>query len=88
VSAVVNWLTDQCRSLSDFFRKGRNKYNDDYLALADAHQEWVAARNFFEQVSDPDLVDYAVLSLKAAEKRYVYLWKRVREREQAWEEGL
>lgn len=50
---MVNWLTDQCRSLSDFFRKGKNKYNDDYLALADAHQEWVAARNFLSRCRTP-----------------------------------
>lgn len=88
VPALTNWLSEQYRNFSDFFRKGRNKYNDDYIALADAHQEWIAACLFFEQVTDPDLVDYAILSLQAAEKRYVYLWKKVREREQAWEGSM
>lgn len=79
---MTDWLTNQTRSLSQVFRsKDRNKYNDDYLALTEAHREWLAARDFFEQATDPDLIDYAILSLKAAEKRYVYLWKKMRERE-------
>ncbi|MGB9793257.1 MAG: YaaL family protein, partial [Thermacetogeniaceae bacterium] len=48
--------------------------------LAEAHREWLAAREFFDNATDPDLIDYAILSLKAAEKRYVYLWKKARER--------
>lgn len=84
---MTNWLANQRRSFS-LLRRDRNKYNDDYIALADAHQEWMAARTFFEQVTDPDLVDYAILSLQAAEKRYIYLWKKVRAREQTWEGNM
>jgi hypothetical protein len=40
---------------------------------------WLAARNYFEHVTDPDLVDFAILSLQAAEKRYEYLWKKMKE---------
>jgi hypothetical protein len=80
--AMIARLINQNRSLTQVFRsKERNKFNDDYLALTEAHSEWLAARDFFEQATDPDLVDYAILSLKAAEKRYVYLWKRMREKE-------
>jgi hypothetical protein len=82
-----NWLANQCRGFS-LIRKDKNKYNDDYAALADAYQEWTAARTYFEQVTDPDLIDYAILSLQAAEKRYVYLWKKVRKKEQVWEESI
>ncbi|MGB4503977.1 MAG: DUF2508 family protein [Syntrophaceticus sp.] len=79
---MTDWLTNQTRSLTQVFRnKDKNKYNDDYLALTEAHREWLAARDFFEQATDPDLIDYAILSLKAAEKRYVYLWKKMREKE-------
>ncbi|MDD4675904.1 MAG: DUF2508 family protein [Syntrophaceticus schinkii] len=79
---MIARLINQNRSLTQVFRsKERNKFNDDYLALTEAHSEWLAARDFFEQATDPDLVDYAILSLKAAEKRYVYLWKRMREKE-------
>jgi len=47
-------------------------------ALADAHQEWQAAQNYFENVSDPELVDHAIYLLEAAEKKYTYLLRQVR----------
>ncbi|MGI6405841.1 MAG: DUF2508 family protein [Syntrophaceticus sp.] len=75
-----DWLTNQTRSLTKVFRsRERNKYNDEYQALAEAHRDWLAARNYFEHVTDPDLVDFAILSLQAAEKRYEYLWKKMKE---------
>ncbi len=77
---MTEWLANQTRSLTQFFRskdQNRNKFNDDQIALVDAHRDWLAAREFFEQATDPDLVDYAILSLQAAERRYVYLWKKM-----------
>lgn len=47
--------------------------------LREAHQEWVRAQKFFEHVSDPDLVDYAIYNQEAAMKRYMYLLKKARE---------
>lgn len=44
-----------------------------------ARREWLAARAYFELVSDEDLVDYAIYSVRAAEKKYQYLLRRVRE---------
>jgi hypothetical protein len=79
---MTGWLANHTRNLSRFFRcEDRNEFNDDNIALAEAHREWLAARDFFEQATDPDLIEYAILSLKAAEKRYVYLWKRMREKD-------
>ncbi|KXS45815.1 MULTISPECIES: YaaL family protein [unclassified Candidatus Frackibacter] len=46
--------------------------------LEDARQEWLEAREYFETVNDPDLIDYAIYSLEAAEARYNYLLKEVR----------
>ncbi len=40
-----------------------------------ARREWTNACAFFEQVSEPDLVDMAIYSMEAAEKRYIYLLK-------------
>ncbi len=76
---MTGWFANQTRNLAGFFQnEERNEFNDDHIALAQAHREWQAAREFFEQATDPDLVDYAILSLKAAERRYVYLWKKIR----------
>jgi len=44
-----------------------------------AKEQWQHAMAYFENVSDPELVDYAINSLEAAEKRYNYLLKRLRE---------
>ncbi|MBO8126881.1 MAG: YaaL family protein [Firmicutes bacterium] len=43
--------------------------------IESARQDWQNARNFFDEVTDPDLVDMAIYSMDAAEKRYVYLLK-------------
>ncbi|MGI6036568.1 MAG: DUF2508 family protein [Limnochordia bacterium] len=53
---------------------------DDLTVVQEAHQEWVGACNYFENVTDPALVDYAIYAMQAAEKRYMYLLKRVRDR--------
>jgi hypothetical protein len=82
---MSDWLNNPNRSLTQVFRTSKdeepNKYNDEYQALTDAHHEWLAARSYFEQVTEPDLVDFAILSLQAAEKRYEYLWKKMKDKD-------
>lgn len=46
--------------------------------LIEAKEEWLQAQNYFENVSEPDLVDYAIYRLEAAKKRYAYLIKQAR----------
>ncbi len=48
-------------------------------AAEQARDEWVRASAYFDQVVDPDLVDYATYSLRAAERKFVYLLKRARQ---------
>ncbi|HZJ57907.1 MAG TPA: YaaL family protein [Clostridia bacterium] len=51
----------------------------EFLAiLAQARSEWLQAQNYFEIVSDPDLVDYAIYQLEAAKLKYMYLIKQAR----------
>lgn len=47
--------------------------------VEDAKKEWLSAKDYFENVSDPDLIDYAIHSIKATEKRYNYLLKKVKQ---------
>ncbi|SHK27968.1 Protein of unknown function [Anaerobranca californiensis DSM 14826] len=47
--------------------------------VEEAKREWLAAKEYFENVSDPDLIDYAIHSIKATEKRYNYLLKKVKQ---------
>ena len=44
-----------------------------------ARLEWQLARRFFEAATDPDLIDYAIYNLQAAERRYAYLLKLARQ---------
>ncbi|MEW6725257.1 MAG: YaaL family protein [Bacillota bacterium] len=49
-------------------------------ALVDeARREWQTALAYFETVTDPDLIDQAIFMIEAAEKRYMYLLRLVRE---------
>ncbi|MGI9860948.1 DUF2508 family protein [Moorella naiadis] len=47
-------------------------------AIREAREEWLAAQRFFAEVTEPELVDQAIFRLEAAERRYMYLWKVVR----------
>jgi hypothetical protein len=46
--------------------------------IEQARQEWLHAKSYFDNVVDPDLVDYAVYSVEAAERKYMYLLKKAR----------
>ena len=41
-----------------------------------AHKEWQVAINNFNNFSDPDMIDYAVYNVDAAEKKFIYLLKK------------
>lgn len=43
-----------------------------------AWREWKHARIYFNNVTDPDLIDYAIFYMGASEKKYIYLLKRAR----------
>jgi hypothetical protein len=44
-----------------------------------AHEEWRNAEKYFENVTDPDLIDHAIYRIEAARTRYTYLLKLARE---------
>jgi len=44
-----------------------------------AYAEYKAAENYFDNVDDPDLVDFAIYGMQAARMKYVYLLKKARE---------
>ncbi|SDD61658.1 YaaL family protein [Sporomusa acidovorans] len=46
--------------------------------LEQARHEWLSAQNYYNNVSDADLIDYATYHIQAAEKKYIYLLKRAR----------
>jgi hypothetical protein len=60
------------------FQKTTNEKSDLYINLENAKKEWEEAKNIFENVSEPDLVDYAIYNVEAAEKKYVYLLRQIK----------
>lgn len=53
-----------------------NEYTND---VKRAYAIWQAAQNYFDNVADPDLIDFAIYDMEAAKKRYVYMLKKARE---------
>ena len=58
-------------------RSGRRAEVDNVdKAVEKARAEWQAARLYFENVTDPELIDHAIFSLEAAERKYMYLLRQ------------
>lgn len=48
------------------------------LDVRRAYADWQAAENYFDNVADPDLIDFAIYDMEAAKKKYVYMLKKAR----------
>lgn len=68
------------KNILDSFKiqKSTNAKDDLYTNLQNAKKEWEEAKNIFENVSEPDLVDYAIYNVEAAEQKYVYLLRQIK----------
>lgn len=67
------------RSANNELPTARDEKEELALNIQKAHDEWIAAKAYFESVTDPNLIDYAVLAVDAAEKKYAYLMNKARE---------
>ncbi len=77
---LSKWFEVCARYFTDRDQAGAlGAWCDEDRALDHVHRDWLAASRLFDFTTEPELVDYAIYSLKAAEKQYVYLWKRARE---------
>lgn len=54
------------------------EYFDILRAVNQAHAEWINAQNYFNSVSEPELVDYAIYNMEAARKKYMYMLKQAK----------
>ncbi|MBI2915155.1 MAG: YaaL family protein [Firmicutes bacterium] len=46
---------------------------DIFREVDRARLDWLSARRYFDNVTDPELVDHAIFLVEAAEKKYTYL---------------
>lgn len=85
----MNWFTS-VKSLILFLLLGNEQMDmeewDDRRILERARKDWQVALKIFEETSDPELVEYAVYNLKAAEKRYSFLLGRLHNTRERTEE--
>ncbi len=52
---------------------------EEILSLIEqARKEWFCAHSYFSHATHPDLVDHAIYSIEAAERKYMYLLKQAR----------
>ncbi|NLO22195.1 MAG: DUF2508 family protein [Syntrophomonadaceae bacterium] len=67
-------------NLKDSELRPEQERSDEHL-LQQAHEELRQAQNWFAHLEEPDMVDYAIYKMKAAEKHYDYLLKKIKQRE-------
>ncbi len=91
MSEIINHFIKKNKNINHFFNIMNDLYgrviNDHDIqteedkifdTIQSAHEEWENAELFFQNVSDPDLVDYAIYRLQAAKTKYDYLIKLAR----------
>ncbi len=62
--------------LENFKSKNNSEKDEMFTNIENAKKEWEDAKNIFENASEPDLVDYAIYKVEAAEQKYIYLLKQ------------
>lgn len=55
-----------------------NSKESIYNSIESAKKDWEDAKNIFDNVTNPDLIDYAIYNVDATEKRYTYLLKQIK----------
>lgn len=74
---VANRLFDDGEK--DLPSEKQQETSDDLLVMVDtAKQEWLNAQNYFNHATEPELVDHAIVSLQAAESKYMYWLKQLK----------
>ena len=78
LNAAVDRMREVLRATRSRERRVQSSGLSSYEAAELAKEEWLSAVEYFHEVSEPDLVDYAVYSLRAAERKYMYLLDKAR----------
>jgi len=57
----------------------KSKEKDFFEEVEEARLEWHLALDYFNNVADSELVDHAIHTMEAAEKKYIYLLSKARQ---------
>ncbi len=64
----------------NFFKKELDEDEKFLNDLREAYLDLKSAESLFENVKDPDLIDYSIFRLEAAKSKYSYLIKKAKEK--------
>ncbi|NLV90846.1 MAG: YaaL family protein [Firmicutes bacterium] len=78
LSKVIRNLVARSEPREEFADASAFLEGPDISEVEAAKQEWLNARQYFDNVVDPDLVDLAIYTMDAAERKYMYLLKQVK----------
>ncbi|MDD4802658.1 MAG: DUF2508 family protein [Syntrophomonas sp.] len=80
----IQWWKTLCeRCLLNSEEKKPMKLDDDISIIHEAQEELSTARCMLGYMEDPEMVEWAVYNIAAAEKRYNYLLKDYRKKKQS-----
>jgi hypothetical protein len=82
VDAQFNWgwIREKVKSLFQQQLSGQpNRYAALLSEIQAAQKEWGYAHQYFNLVTDPDLIDLAIYHMGVAEKKYLFLLKKAKE---------
>lgn len=65
---------------TEFLRRDEDSSQELLDSVECARRQWLSTKAYFDSVTDPDLIDHAIYTMVAAERRYVYLLRAARER--------
>ena len=78
-------IIEYALTLSEKLKEITNKDKDDDEELLEslnkAKEEWMEKEKFFNTVTEPDLIDYAIYDMEASKKKYTYFLKKVKEKD-------
>lgn len=78
------FVNDDDKNLGVFFMMNfvnKDKERDEMLEnIRLAHKQWEDKVKFFQSVTDPDLIDYAIFEMEASKLKYMYLLKKYKNR--------
>lgn len=78
-ASVISKMVNSMRMLNASKRRGKNPLDDDIKRAA---TELENIRRFFDVADDPELIEYAIFTEKAAVTRLSYLIKKAKVKEE------
>lgn len=76
MKSISSWIKGVYRSF--FIIEQKDELTEK---VAMAKLEWEYSKLFFQDATEPDVVDYAIHQMNAAELKYMYLLEQVRNRQ-------